>query len=93
MKTIAFLTNSISFGGVEVAMYDYADYNETLLGNKSIVITRNFKDTHGPIYEKFEKRFPVFYIKTRDDINKVIRDQKLLKEQLLRVTKTIDQRP
>lgn len=77
MKIIAFMTNSISFGGVEVAMYDYADYNEKILGNKSIILTRNFKHTYGPIYEKFEKRFPVFYIETRDDINKVIHEQRV----------------
>jgi hypothetical protein len=77
MKTIAFIMDRISFGGVEVAVYDYADYNETLLGNKSIVITCDFKHTHGPIYEKFEKRFPVFYINNREDINKVIIDQKV----------------
>jgi len=72
---VAFVVNSISFGGVEVAVYDYADYNETLLGNKSIVITRDFRHTYGPIYEKFEKRFPVFYVKTRVDINAVIKNQ------------------
>jgi hypothetical protein len=74
-KTVAFLTNSISFGGVEVALYDYADCNETILGNKSIVITRDFKQQYRPIYEKFEKRFEVFYIKTRDDINAVIKSR------------------
>lgn len=72
---VAFMANSISFGGVEVALYDYADYNETLLGNKSIILTRDFKHQYGPIYEKFEKRFQVFYIKTRDDINAVIKSQ------------------
>ena len=69
------MTNSLSFGGVEVALYDYADCNETLLGNQSIVITRDFKDTYGPVYEKFEKRFPVFYVQTRQDIDRVIREQ------------------
>jgi hypothetical protein len=77
MKTVAFVINSISFGGVEVAVYDYADYNEKILGNKSIVITRDFRNTHGPIYEKFEKRFPVFYIQSREDINIVIRKKKV----------------
>ena len=72
---VAFMVNSISFGGVEVAAYDYADYNETILGNKSIILTRDFRQQYGPIYEKFEKRFQVFYIQTRDDINAVIKNQ------------------
>jgi len=72
---VAFVLNSISFGGVEVAVYDYADCNETLLGNQSIIITRDFRDTYGPIYEKFEKRFRVFYVQTRADINTVIKNQ------------------
>jgi len=72
---VAFMVNSISFGGVEVATYDYADYNETILGNKSIILTRDFRQQYGPIYEKFEKRFRVFYIQTRDDINAVIKNQ------------------
>lgn len=72
---VAFLVNSISFGGVEVATYDYADCNETILGNRSIIITRDFKSQYGPIYEKFEKRFRVFYIQTREDINAVIKSQ------------------
>jgi len=72
---VAFVLNSISFGGVEVATYDYADCNETILGNKSIIITRDFKHQYGPIYEKFEKRFEVFYVQTRQDINAVIKNQ------------------
>lgn len=72
---VAFLTNHISYGGTEVALYDYAHYNETLLGNTSIVLTRNLKDTHGDIYAKFEKRFLVFYIQTPQDIDSIVETQ------------------
>jgi hypothetical protein len=72
---VAFVLEKIHFGGVEVAAYDYADCNETILGNKSIILTQDFKHQYGPIYEKFEKRFQVFYIQTRDDINAVIKNQ------------------
>lgn len=70
---VAFLTNHISYGGTEVSMYDYAHFNEALLGNKSIVITRDFRVTHGEIYAKFESRFPVFYITSRRDIDTIVR--------------------
>jgi hypothetical protein len=70
---VAFLTNHISYGGTEVSLYDYAHFNEALLGNTSIVLTRDFRATHGEIYAKFEKRFPVFYITSRADINAIVR--------------------
>lgn len=70
---VAFLTNHISYGGTEVSLYDYAHFNEVLLGNTSIVLTRDFRATHGEIYAKFEKRFPVLYITSREDINAVVR--------------------
>ena len=41
-KRIAFLSNKLTLRGTEIAMYDYADYNETLLNNKSIIITRDY---------------------------------------------------
>lgn len=42
MKTVAFLSNKLTLRGTEVAIYDYAHYNETLLGNHSIIITRDY---------------------------------------------------
>lgn len=74
---VAFLTNHISYGGTEVALYDYAHFNETLLGNTSIVLTRDFRSTHGEIYEKFNTRFPVFYITTPQDIDRIVIEQKV----------------
>lgn len=68
---VAFLTNHISYGGTEVALYDYAHFNETLLGNRSIVLTRDFRSTHAEIYDKFTKRFPVFYITNQKDIDDI----------------------
>jgi hypothetical protein len=43
MKTIAFLSNKLTLRGTEVALYDYADYNEKILGNKSVIITRDYE--------------------------------------------------
>jgi hypothetical protein len=74
---VGFLTNHISYGGTEVSLYDYAHYNEVLLGNKSIIITRDFRSTHGEIYAKFAKRFPVFYIQNQRDIDNIAIQEKL----------------
>ena len=69
---VGFLTNHISYGGTEVALYDYAHFNETLLGNTSIVLTRDLRATHGEIYAKFERRFPVTYVATQADIDAAV---------------------
>jgi hypothetical protein len=69
---VAFLTNHISYGGTEVALYDYAHFNETLLGNTSFVLTRDFRATHGEIYAKFEKRFPLVYVSSQAEIDDAV---------------------
>ena len=69
---IGFVTNHISFGGTEVAMYDYAHYNETLLGNTSIILTRDLRSTHSEIYAKFESQFPIIYIRNQKDIDNAV---------------------
>ena len=66
MKTVAFLSNKLTLRGTEVAIYDYAHYNETLLGNHSIIITRDYNrikneyDVDVQAYDKFKRRFNVF---------------------------------
>ncbi len=54
---IAFVIQELSFRGIEVATFDYAHYNETLLGNESIII--NFDtETDNAVRTKFTTRFP-----------------------------------
>jgi hypothetical protein len=74
---IGFLTNHISYGGTEVALYDYAHFNETLLGNTSVILTRDARSTNGEIYSKFEARFPVLYISQQSDIDRIVVEQGL----------------
>lgn len=69
---IAFITNHISYGGTEVSLYDYAHFNEVLLGNESIILTRDFRATHGEIYAKFQARFPVFFLNSPSDIDSIV---------------------
>ena len=77
MKKIGFLTNHISYGGTDIALYDYAHFNETILHNTSIILTRDFRNSHGEIYTKFSNRFPVFYIQNQRDIDRIVVEQKL----------------
>ena len=78
---IAFVSNILSIRGTEVAMYDYAHYNEILLGNKSIIIAKSYElcenqvDCHIDVYNKFIKRFPIFYYKNEEDVKRIIHEQ------------------
>lgn len=78
MKTVAFLSNKLTLRGTEVAIYDYADYNEKILGNKSIIITRDYEkikhewDVDVKAYDKFRKRFDVFYYGSLQDIDIIV---------------------
>jgi hypothetical protein len=62
MKTIAFYSPHLALTGTEVTMYDFADYNEKILGNKSVIIYNdNHRWSHSSTVEKFKKRFDKMY--------------------------------
>lgn len=59
-KLIGFYSNQLSVRGTEVAMYDYAHYNETLLGNKSLIFYNSDSPFNDSVsVQKFTNRFPV----------------------------------
>jgi hypothetical protein len=80
MKIVAFLSNKLTLRGTEVAIFDYADYNEKILGNKSIIITRDYEiiknewDVDIQAYNKFKNRFSVFYYASQNDIDKIVKN-------------------
>jgi FkbM family methyltransferase len=57
MKKIAFHSNQLSIRGTEIALYQYAKYNEEILGNKSVIMT--FPNRDMGAYQKFVDRFEV----------------------------------
>ena len=77
-KIVAFLSNKLTLRGTEIAIYDYADYNEKILGNKSIVITRDYEkikyeyDVDIQAYNKFQNRFQVCYYENQQDIDNIV---------------------
>lgn len=77
---IAFHTNQISLLGTEVSSYNYAHYNETLLGNNSIYLAKNpetWRYSHPLAIEKFKKRFPVFFYNDISEIEKILDNNKI----------------
>jgi hypothetical protein len=74
---IAFHCNQLSIRGTEVAMYDYAHYNETLLGNKSIVLSKNpnvWPYSDELAIEKFKKRFDVIFYDNNNEIDGILNE-------------------
>jgi GR25 family glycosyltransferase involved in LPS biosynthesis len=82
-KVVGFLTNKLTLRGTEIAMYDYADYNETLLKNKSIIIARDYNklinepDVSVEAYDKFKNRFKLEYYQTQKDIDNIVEKHKI----------------
>jgi hypothetical protein len=77
MKTIAFHSNQLSVTGTEVALYDYAHYNETLLGNRSVVVyDRQNPNNHPDALTKFSDRFDVIGYDRLDDFDTALKQGK-----------------
>lgn len=89
MKTIGFHTNLFSLRGTDVAMFDYADLNEKMLGNKSIIIASKYetfdkniyytdKETFDTAYDKFKKRFDTIILyDDKSEIDKIVTDNNI----------------
>ncbi|MCK9416553.1 glycosyltransferase family 1 protein [Candidatus Dojkabacteria bacterium] len=74
---IAFHSNQLSLRGTEVSMYDYAKYNEEILGNKSIIIAKHpdvWNYSHPLAIEKFSKKFPTFFYHNFNEVEKCLDD-------------------
>ena len=59
-KKIVFYDNNLTLRGTSIALYNYADYNEKILGNKSIIIAKP-DDVINLAKEKFIKRFETHF--------------------------------
>lgn len=72
---IAFHSNQLSELGTEVALYNYADWNERLLGNRSIILVP--KASNNTNLDKFSKRFEVVQYS-----DAVCREKELIKNKV-----------
>ena len=60
MVNIGFLANHLGLRGSEIALYDYAYYNQTILKNKSFIFYDKMNDNNDElVIEKFKKEFEV----------------------------------
>lgn len=71
---IGFHSNSLSLRGADVALYDYADFNELLLKNDSLIFTpRNTPHHDQRALTKFCNRFRVCMYDSREELNDLAR--------------------
>lgn len=73
---IAFYSETLHVRGSCTAMYDYAHYNEILLGNESvIIISEDGKSRSDPqAVKKFSSRFPILHFKNKKDVESILHE-------------------
>lgn len=75
---ILFHENELNYRGTSVALYDYADFNELLLGNESVIAyDRNCKTNHPEGIKKFKKRFEVLAYDDFSEVENFIQKQQI----------------
>tara|TARA_Y100001968_G_scaffold329844_1_gene380151 strand:+ start:2095 stop:3264 length:1170 start_codon:yes stop_codon:yes gene_type:complete len=82
---VAFFSKHFSERGTEKATFDYADYNEKILGNKSYIICFNessirkygFNTTNEVVKKKFFDRFDLIEINNIFDIRKILIEKRI----------------
>jgi len=69
--TVLFHSSSLTVRGTEVALYDYAQFNEEILGNKSIVIFPRDAIESEAAKHKFESRFETHFYSDQSELNSI----------------------
>lgn len=72
---ILFHENQLSYRGTSVALYDYAKYNEEILGNESLVLFNSANNNNTSV-EHFKKRFKVIGYSDIQEINSIVNKEK-----------------
>lgn len=71
--TICFNAYTFGFRGTEIAIYDYANKNETILGNKSIIVVPksagHSHENQPLVMDKFMSRFEIYFYSNVEDLD------------------------
>ena len=74
---IGFHTNSLSLRGTEIALYDYANHNQELLGNQSVVFYRRNNPLVQSVHDKFSNQFKLCPYEGQQELNRLIEQEKI----------------
>ena len=73
---VAFHSNSMSLRGSENALWDYANLNETTLGNQSVICyPAKMEDTENPTFSKWKARFPLVPYRTKVELTSKLKER------------------
>jgi hypothetical protein len=73
---VAFHSNSMSLRGSENALWDYANFNETILGNHSLIChPGKLENVENPTYAKWKARFPLVPYRTKIDLSSKLKER------------------
>lgn len=73
---VAFHSNQLCERGTEVALYDYAYFNEKILSNRSIILAnRKNKNNTVSAIDKFKKRFNVYLYDNFSEVDSILLDE------------------
>jgi len=72
---IAFHSNQLGVRGTETSLYDYALYNDEILGNRSIIISD--KNSNLSALKKFEDRFKVLLYDNFDEVENFVDEYRI----------------
>ena len=73
---VAFHSNSMSLRGSENALWDYAKFNETILGNHSLIChPGKLENPENPTYSKWRARFPLIPYQTKAELSSKLKDR------------------
>ncbi|MBT8515470.1 hypothetical protein G6725_00925 [Polynucleobacter paneuropaeus] len=74
---IGFHTNSLSFRGAEIAVFDYALHNQSLLQNESLVFYKSHLPSEPSVVEKFSQHFKLLPYQTHADLARLADQEKI----------------
>jgi len=67
---VGFHSSSMSFRGSENALWDYANFNETILGNRSLIChSAELENAENPTFAKWKARFPLIPYRTKAELS------------------------
>jgi hypothetical protein len=73
---VAFHSNSVSLRGSENALWDYANLNETILGNRSVIChPAELENAENLTFAKWKARFPLIAYRTNDELSSKLKER------------------
>lgn len=74
---VCFHSNQLGERGTEVALYDFAHYNEVILGNQSVITCNNLHiNNNQKVVEHFSRRFPLFPYRQFSEVDGILEKSK-----------------